>query len=67
MPNPKQTRASMRATAGPKGARQGRRLSFARSFANARRTVPQTPHSMHGEAPKQFAELLIEFEAKLKT
>lgn len=31
------------------------------------RSFPQTPHSMHGEAPKQFAELLIEFEAKLKT
>jgi pimeloyl-ACP methyl ester carboxylesterase len=30
------------------------------------RSFPHTPHSMHGEDPKQFAELLIEFNAKLK-
>ena len=30
------------------------------------RSFPQMPHSMHGEAPKQFAELLTEFAAKLK-
>jgi pimeloyl-ACP methyl ester carboxylesterase len=29
------------------------------------RSFPQMPHSMHGEAPKQFAGLLIEFAAKL--
>jgi hypothetical protein len=30
------------------------------------RSFPTMPHSMHGEAPKQFAELLIEFAAKLQ-
>ena len=30
------------------------------------RSFPQMPHSMHGEAPKQFADLLVEFETKLK-
>jgi len=30
------------------------------------RSFPQMPHSMHGEAPKQFAELVIEFAAKLR-
>ena len=30
------------------------------------RSFPQMPHSMHGEAPKLFAELLVEFEAKLR-
>lgn len=29
------------------------------------RSLPQMPHSMHGEAPKQFAELLVEFATKL--
>jgi len=29
------------------------------------RSFPQMPHSMHGENPEQFAELLVEFEAKL--
>jgi pimeloyl-ACP methyl ester carboxylesterase len=31
------------------------------------RSFPRTPHSMHGEDPKLFAQLLVEFEAKLKT
>ena len=30
------------------------------------RSFPQMPHSMHGEDPKQFAQLLVEFESKLK-
>lgn len=30
------------------------------------RSFPQMPHSMHGEAPKQFAELLVEFAATIK-
>jgi pimeloyl-ACP methyl ester carboxylesterase len=30
------------------------------------RSFPRMPHSMHGEASKQFAELLVEFEAKLR-
>ncbi|HXN13778.1 MAG TPA: hypothetical protein VN865_11765 [Candidatus Acidoferrales bacterium] len=30
------------------------------------RSFPAMPHSMHGEAPKQFADLVIEFAAKLK-
>ena len=30
------------------------------------RSFPQMPHAMHGEAPKQFADLLVEFAAKLK-
>lgn len=30
------------------------------------RSFPQMPHSMHGEAPKQFADLVIEFAAKLR-
>jgi pimeloyl-ACP methyl ester carboxylesterase len=30
------------------------------------RSFPHTPHSMHGEDPKVFAQLLIEFDAKLK-
>jgi len=30
------------------------------------RSFPRTPHSMHGEDPKLFAQLLIEFAAKLK-
>ena len=30
------------------------------------RSFPQTPHSMHGEQPKQFADLLIEFAASLE-
>jgi pimeloyl-ACP methyl ester carboxylesterase len=30
------------------------------------RSFPQMPHSMHGEQPKQFAELLTEFAAKLE-
>jgi len=29
------------------------------------RSFPQMPHSMHGENPKLFAELLVEFHAKL--
>ena len=31
------------------------------------KSFPQTPHSMHGEDPKLFAQLVIEFEAKLKS
>jgi pimeloyl-ACP methyl ester carboxylesterase len=31
------------------------------------RSFPQMPHSMHDAKPEQFAELLIEFEAKLRT
>jgi pimeloyl-ACP methyl ester carboxylesterase len=31
------------------------------------RSFPRMPHSMHGEAPAQFAELLVEFGAKLKS
>jgi pimeloyl-ACP methyl ester carboxylesterase len=31
------------------------------------RSLPQMPHSMHGENPKLFTQLLVEFEAKLKT
>src|SRR6202050_1256244 len=31
------------------------------------RSFPQMPHSMHGEYPKQFAQILIEFDAKLKS
>ena len=31
------------------------------------RSFPRTPHSMHGEDPKLFAQLLIEFAAKLKS
>jgi pimeloyl-ACP methyl ester carboxylesterase len=30
------------------------------------KSFPRTPHSMHGEDPKLFAQLLIEFDAKLK-
>jgi pimeloyl-ACP methyl ester carboxylesterase len=30
------------------------------------RSFPRTPHSMHGEDPKRFAELLIEFESKIR-
>ncbi len=30
------------------------------------RSLPQMPHSMHGENPKLFTQLLTEFEAKLK-
>jgi pimeloyl-ACP methyl ester carboxylesterase len=30
------------------------------------KSFPQMPHSMHGEQPKQFAELLIEFAARLE-
>ena len=30
------------------------------------RSFPQMPHSMHDAQPKQFADLLIEFEAKLR-
>jgi pimeloyl-ACP methyl ester carboxylesterase len=30
------------------------------------RSFPSMPHSMHGEDPKQFAQLLVEFEAKLR-
>lgn len=30
------------------------------------RSFPQMPHAMHSEAPKQFADLLVEFAAKLK-
>jgi pimeloyl-ACP methyl ester carboxylesterase len=30
------------------------------------RSFPRTPHSMHGEDPKLFAQLLIEFASKLK-
>jgi len=30
------------------------------------RSFPQMPHSMHGEDPKLFTQLLVEFEAKLK-
>jgi hypothetical protein len=30
------------------------------------RSFPTMPHSMHGEAPKQYADLVIEFAAKLK-
>jgi pimeloyl-ACP methyl ester carboxylesterase len=29
------------------------------------RSFPRTPHSMHGEDPKTFAQLLVEFDAKL--
>jgi pimeloyl-ACP methyl ester carboxylesterase len=31
------------------------------------RSFPMMPHSMHGEAPKQFGELVIEFAARLKS
>jgi pimeloyl-ACP methyl ester carboxylesterase len=31
------------------------------------RSFPQTPHSMHGTDPKLFTQLLVEFEAKLKS
>jgi pimeloyl-ACP methyl ester carboxylesterase len=31
------------------------------------RSFPQMGHYMHVEAPKQFAELLVEFETKLRT
>jgi pimeloyl-ACP methyl ester carboxylesterase len=31
------------------------------------RSFPQTPHSMHGADPRLFAQLLVEFAAKLKT
>ena len=31
------------------------------------RSFPQMPHSMHGENPEQFAELLVEFQAKLES
>jgi pimeloyl-ACP methyl ester carboxylesterase len=30
------------------------------------KSFPRTPHSMHGEDPKLFAQLLVEFDAKLK-
>jgi pimeloyl-ACP methyl ester carboxylesterase len=30
------------------------------------RSFPRMPHSMHGEDPKLFTELLVEFEAKLR-
>ncbi|HEY6417479.1 MAG TPA: alpha/beta hydrolase [Candidatus Binataceae bacterium] len=30
------------------------------------RSLPRMPHSMHGEDPKLFTQLLIEFETKLK-
>jgi pimeloyl-ACP methyl ester carboxylesterase len=30
------------------------------------RSFPKMPHAMHGEAPRQFTELLVEFEAKLR-
>jgi pimeloyl-ACP methyl ester carboxylesterase len=30
------------------------------------RSFPRMPHSMHGEDPKQFVQLLVEFDAKLK-
>ena len=30
------------------------------------RSFPQMPHSMHDAQPKQFADLLIEFAAKLR-
>ncbi len=30
------------------------------------RSFPQMPHSMHGEAPMQFADLLVEFAAQLR-
>jgi pimeloyl-ACP methyl ester carboxylesterase len=30
------------------------------------RSFPQMPHSMHGADPKLFAQLLVEFEAKLR-
>jgi pimeloyl-ACP methyl ester carboxylesterase len=31
------------------------------------RSFPRMPHAMHGEDPKQFAQLLVEFDAKLAT
>jgi hypothetical protein len=30
------------------------------------RSFPRMPHSMHGEDPKLFTQLLVEFEAKLR-
>ena len=30
------------------------------------RSFPHMPHSMHGEDPKQFAQLIVEFEKKLR-
>jgi pimeloyl-ACP methyl ester carboxylesterase len=30
------------------------------------RSFPRMPHSMHGEDPQQFTQLLVEFEAKLR-
>jgi pimeloyl-ACP methyl ester carboxylesterase len=30
------------------------------------RSFPRMPHSMHGEDPKQFTQLLVEFETKLR-
>jgi pimeloyl-ACP methyl ester carboxylesterase len=31
------------------------------------RSFPQMPHAMHGEKPEQFAQLLVEFETKLRS
>ena len=30
------------------------------------RSFPRMPHSMHGEDPKQFSQLLVEFATKLR-
>jgi hypothetical protein len=30
------------------------------------RSFPRMPHSMHGDDPKLFTQLLVEFEAKLR-
>jgi len=30
------------------------------------KSFPRTPHSMHGEDPKVFAPLIVEFDTKLK-